>query len=114
VWRGSGGTWRLIFVVTALYVCACIDRQILPLLVEPIRHDLGVTDAQMGLLIGLGFSLFYSAVSLPAGLLVDRCSRRGLLAASVGSWSVMTLLSGLTGSYWQLFQGRAGVGVAEG
>jgi MFS family permease len=104
----------LVFVVTTLYVCACIDRQILPLLVEPIAHDLGATDAQLGLLIGLGFSLFYSCVSLPAGVLVDRTGRRGLLGAAVGGWSLLTLLSGLAGNYWQLFLGRAGVGMAEG
>lgn len=112
--RSRSAVWLLVLVVTSLYVCACIDRQILPLLVEPIRLDFGATDAQMGLLIGLGFSLFYSCVSVPAGMLVDRMGRRGLLAVATGGWSLMTLLSGLAGSYWQLFLGRVGVGLAEG
>lgn len=106
--------WLVVWVTFALYVCACIDRQVLPLLVEPIKSHLGVSDGAMGLLIGLGFSLFYSATSLPAGALVDRIGRRGLLAGSVALWSAMMAAGGLSNSYAGLFATRAGVAAAEG
>ncbi|NML08164.1 MFS transporter [Sphingomonas sp. G-3-2-10] len=115
--RPEGGrfhAWLLIAVTAALYACACIDRQLLPLLVDPIRKDFGVSDASMGLLIGLGFSLFYSAASIPAGLMADRGGRRGLLVASSGIWSGMTMLGGFAASFGALFATRIGVGTAEG
>lgn len=107
-------TWTLIAVTATLYVIACIDRQVLPLLIEPIKHSYHVSDERMGLLIGLGFSFFYSLASLPAGALADRRGRRGLLAAAAGIWSIMTLSSGCAPSYAAMFLTRAGIGTAEG
>lgn len=106
--------WLLVSVLTLLYMCACIDRQLLPLLIEPIQRSLHVSDQDMGLLIGLGFSLFYSAASLPAGLLADRVGRRGLLGGAAIIWSIMTMAGGLSSTYAALFATRAGVGTAEG
>ncbi len=111
---GAIRAWLVVMVTFLLYAGACVDRQLLPLLVEPIRLDFRVSDQSMGLLIGLGFSLFYSLASLPAGYLADRGYRRGLLATSSTIWSAMTICGGFATGFGWLFLTRVGVGTAEG
>ncbi len=105
--------WRYVVILTIAYTCAFADRQVLSLLVEPIKHDLGVTDTQLSLLLGFAFSFFYSAMNLPAGYLVDRFGRRGLIAGGVVIWSTMTMICGFSRNYLHLLVGRAGVGISE-
>jgi MFS family permease len=105
--------WYMVAVLTSLYVLAFIDRQALVLLVGPIKQDLGMTDTQMSLLLGMSFAAFYAVLGLPAGYLVDRVSRRGIMGIGVVLWSCMTLSCGLARSYGQLFLGRCGVGIGE-
>jgi MFS family permease len=95
------------------YVSSFIDRQTLFLLVGPIRRDLGISDWQMSLLMGLSFALFYSVLGLPIGRLADRVSRRGIIGIEISIWSVMTAACGLASTYGQLFLARVGVGVGE-
>jgi MFS family permease len=90
-----------------------LDRQILAMMVGPIKHDLGVSDAGMSLLYGFAFVLLYSTLGLPIGRLVDRGKRKYILAAGIATWSVMTMLCGMADSYWTLFFARMGVGVSE-
>ncbi len=95
------------------YTVAFIDRQILSLLVEPIKRDLGVGDAQIGWLAGFAFAIFYSVLGVPIARLADRRSRRVIISVGVVLWSIMTAACGLTKTYWQLFIMRMGVGVGE-
>jgi MFS family permease len=105
--------WFVVAILMVAYVFSFVDRQILNLLVAPIRRDLGISDTQMSLLMGFSFAIFYTILGIPLGRLADRCSRRGLIAAGVVVWSVMTALCGMAHTYLQLFLYRIGVGVGE-
>jgi MFS family permease len=100
----------LLFVA---YIFSFIDRQILALLVGPIRADFGITDFQYSLLQGAAFALLYTFAGLPLGRLADRHSRRVILFVSVSFWSLMTVACGLTRNFTQLFIARMGVGAGE-
>jgi len=105
--------WLVVAILMVAYVLSFVDRQILNLLVGPIRRDLGISDTQMSLLMGFSFAIFYSILGIPLGRLADRWNRRGLITAGVLVWSVMTALCGLARSYGLLFLFRIGVGVGE-
>jgi predicted MFS family arabinose efflux permease len=100
----------LLFVVN---VFNFIDRQILAILLEPIKEDLGVTDSAMGFLTGIAFALFYTAAGIPIARLADRGSRRTVIAIGLTIWSAMTAASGLARSFAQLAAARIGVGIGE-
>ena len=100
-------------VFLAAYVLSFVDRQIISLMVEPIRRDLGISDLQVGLLQGFAFALLYSVVGVPMGLLADRISRRWIIAIGVLFWSTCTALCGMAGNFAHLFAARMGVGVGE-
>jgi len=101
------------FVVFAATMFSFLDRQVLAILVDPIRRDLHVSDTGMSLLYGFAFVILYSTLGLPIGRLIDRHQRRLLLAAGVAVWSVMTIACGLAHSYGSLFCARIGVGIGE-
>ena len=105
--------WDVIFILILAYITAFLDRQILSLLVEPIRADLGITDFQIGLLQGFAFALFYSICILPAGWMVDRFNRRNLLVVGIFIWSLMTVACGMSDNFTELFLARMGVGIGE-
>src|ERR1041384_386889 len=87
--------WYMVGILTLLAIFAVIDRQALVLLVGPIKQDLGITDTEMSLLLGGSFATFYGVLGLPAGYLVDRVSRRGIMGWGVVVWSAMTLSCGM-------------------
>ena len=95
------------------YVLSFLDRQILSLLVGPIRETLEITDSQYGLLMGSSFAIMYAVAGLPLGRLADRFSRRAIIAGSVLFWSLATCAGGLSKSFAQLFASRMGVGAGE-
>ncbi|WP_198665848.1 MULTISPECIES: MFS transporter [unclassified Sphingomonas] len=95
------------------YVVAFVDRQILNLLVEPIRRDTGLTDVEISLLQGLSFAIFVSVGGLPIGRLVDTRRRTALLAIGIAGWSLCTGAFGLAGSFAGMLLARIGVGVGE-
>ncbi len=105
--------WAGVALLMVAYVFSFIDRQILNLLVGPVRRDLDISDTQMSLLMGASFAVFYAVCGIPLGRLADSRSRRGLIAAGVFFWSLMTAGSGLARHYWQLLLFRVGVGVGE-
>ena len=111
--KRSRYAWYVVAVLTLANVCAFVDRQVLSLLVVPIKRDLGVTDTQMSYLIGLSFSLFYTVLGLPIGRWADRGNRRTIIAGGITLWSVMTTLGGVAHSYGRLLLARVGVGVGE-
>jgi MFS family permease len=100
-------------VLVVVYVFNFIDRQILSILAEHIKADLGVTDAQMGFLYGTAFAVFYAVFGIPLGRLADVWDRRRLIAWGLAAWSAMTALSGLARNFPQLALARFGVGVGE-
>ena len=113
--RYSNATlWYSVFLLTLASTLSFIDRQILNVMIGPIKRDLGgLSDTEISLIIGLAFSLVYSLTTLPIARLADRYSRRNVIIAGIFSWSAMTALAGMANTYWQLFVARMGVGVGE-
>ncbi|WP_417621323.1 spinster family MFS transporter [Parasphingorhabdus sp.] len=108
----SRRTWVL-FMAMLVGAISYMDRQILTMLVEPIRHEFGLSDQQLGLLTGLAFAIVYTITAIPAARLADRWSRRGVVSIAVAVWSTMTVVCGLATNFWQLFLARVGVGFGE-
>lgn len=100
-------------VLVVVYTFNFIDRQILSILIEPIKADLGISDFGMGLLSGTAFAVFYATLGMPLALVADRWNRRNLIGLSLAVWSAMTALSGLAMNFWQLAVARIGVGIGE-
>jgi MFS family permease len=105
--------WWLVIVLTLLLILSFVDRNILKVVIEPVRHDLGVSDVQISILVGISFSMLYSVSCIPFGYLADRYPRRSLIGGAVLCWSFMSMYCGFAGSYAQLFAGRAGLGIGE-
>jgi predicted MFS family arabinose efflux permease len=101
----------VLFLVTAFNVA---DRNILSILLQPIKQEFGVSDTLMGLLGGSTFAIFHALSSLPIARLADRGVRRTIIAVALFAWSAMTALSGLAQGYGQLLLARIGVSAAEG
>ena len=112
-WPRPALGWYAVFVLLIAYLFSFVDRIILGFLVIPIKADLGVSDAAMGLLLGIAFAIFYTLMGLPIGWLADRFSRRRIIAIGVFLWSLATAACGLASTFVQLFIARIGVGVGE-
>ena len=106
-------SWMIVAFLMVLYTSSFIDRQILALLVKPIRTDFNIDDFQYGLLTGLAFVGTYSIAGVPIGVIVDRWSRKGVVIIGVTAWSLMTAACGITNSFGSLFATRIGVGIGE-
>ncbi|MGF6695737.1 MFS family permease [Paraburkholderia sp. MM5496-R1] len=111
--KTTKGAWWMLIVLTSTYVISFIDRGALALVVGPIKEDLGISDLQVSLLLGLSFMLLYSMLSIPMGILVDKYQRKTLLGGAIMAWSVVQMLCGLSTTYLQLFFTRVGLGVGE-
>jgi MFS family permease len=105
--------WYVVAVLMLAYISSFIDRQVLTLLVKPLKRDFQITDTQYGLLVGLSFALFYTFLGIPIGRLADRKSRKYIIVWGILIWSIMTALCGVAHSYQQLFWARIGVGIGE-
>ncbi len=102
-----------LFMLTLVYAFNFIDRQILVILQEPIKLEMGLSDAQLGLLSGFSFALVYITAGIPIAYWADRSNRRNIIAGALTIWSGMTALSGLAQNYSQLLLARIGVGIGE-
>jgi predicted MFS family arabinose efflux permease len=111
--KNAPGARTLLGLLVVLYVINYVDRQILSVLLEPIKLDLGVSDTAMGLLTGLAFALFYTTAGIPIARWADRGSRRNVILVGVVVWSAMTALCGLARNFSQLALARVGVGIGE-
>ncbi|MFT4561726.1 MAG: putative MFS family arabinose efflux permease [Gammaproteobacteria bacterium] len=100
-------------VLVLAYTVNFIDRQILSILLESIKQDLGVSDQMLGLLSGFAFALFYVVMGIPIAVWADRGNRRNLISVALALWSAMTALCGLAQNFWQLAGARIGVGIGE-
>ena len=110
---GTRYAWYVVGVLTLIYIFSFIDRQILSLLVGPIRRDLHISDTGMSLLMGFTFAVFYTFFGIPLGRLADSGNRRGIIAAGFVAWSLFTAACGLVQSFWQMALMRMGVGIGE-
>ncbi len=109
----SGRAWYVLVMLTLAYSLAYIDRQLLNLLVEPIKRSLVISDTQLSLVQGFAFIAAYLAASPLFGRLVDVTNRRNLLLVSICLWCVFTALCGTADTYRGLFLARLGVGASE-
>ncbi|WP_049055643.1 MFS transporter, partial [Achromobacter xylosoxidans] len=105
--------WYVVLICMLAYIFSFVDRQILALMIEPIKRDLQLSDTQFSLLHGLAFSLFYAFMGIPIALLADRYSRPRIIAIGVAFWSLATAACGLSKNFGQMFLARIGVGVGE-
>lgn len=108
-----GGRAYVLAILTLVYTFNHIDRQILLILIEPIKADLQISDSAIGLLTGFAFAVFYATFGIPIALWADRGNRRNILSLALAVWSGMTALSGLALNFWHLLVARMGVGVGE-
>lgn len=111
--RGDPAPTYTLFVLVVVYAFNYIDRQLIVILQEPIKVDLGLADWQLGLLSGIAFALFYTLLGVPIARAADRGNRRNIIAISIAVWSAMTALCGRAADFWQLLVARIGVGVGE-
>ncbi len=109
----SASAWYGLAILVLVAFFAFVDRQIIILLTEPIRHDFALSDTQIGLLQGVGVALFAGVASLPLGWVADRVDRRFVLAACILVWSGATAMCGMATSFPQLLAATIGLGIGE-
>lgn len=112
-YSSNGYRWYVLFVLTGLYTFNFIDRQILVILQEPIKVDLGLSDTELGLLSGFAFAVIYVIAGIPIARMADKGNRRNIVTVALIVWSGMTAVSGLAQNYWQLLLARLGVATGE-
>lgn len=105
--------WYVCVLLGLVYILAYMDRYVLALLIEPVKASLGLSDFQIGLLIGPAFVIFFALAGLPIGWLADRKNRTILLTIGIAAWSVLTAACCLARTFWTLFLARVGVGIGE-
>lgn len=102
-----------LWVLLIIYTLNFLDRQVVNILAEPIKRDLGLADWQLGMMTGLAFAIFYTVLGIPIARLAETKNRPFIIGASVAAWSAFTVLCGFTQNFWQLILARIGVGVGE-
>lgn len=106
--------WYVVLLLTLAATLSFIDRQILNVMIGPIKRDLGgLSDTEISLIIGLAFSLVYTLATVPLARMADRANRRNIIAAGIFAWSLATALAGKADSFRNLFLARMGVGIGE-
>lgn len=105
--------WYVLLVLLAAYVLNFVDRQLLAVAASAIKHELGISDTQLGFLLGPAFGLFYTFAGVPIARLADRTSRRNVMAVGLTLWSLMTAATGLAQHFAQIAACRFAVGVGE-
>ncbi len=105
--------WYVLLMMSLVYTLSIADRYVISTVLEPIRLELRLTDSSIAFLTGVSLALFYVTFGFPISWLIDRKSRRNIIALSLVAWSAMTVCCGLARNYWQLLLARIGVGVGE-
>jgi len=105
--------WFLVWALSLAAMISYVDRQILTLLLGPIKADLKLSDTEVSLLVGLAFVVCYALFGLVSGWLTDRYSRKGLVSIGITFWSIATAACGMANSFTSLFLARMAVGVGE-
>lgn len=112
-WPAPRVAWATVGALALVQAFNAVDRHLINLLVGPIKADLGISDAQVGLLLGLSFALFYATFGVPLGRLADTASRRLVVLGGTIFWSLATVTCGLAQNFAQLFGARVAVGAGE-
>jgi len=105
--------WGFLAVLFMVSVSQFFDRNVIAVLLEPIKREFNISDAMLGLLGGFSFALFYAGAGIPVARWADRGNRRTVIVVSLVIWSCMTMLCGLAQTFWQLVLARVGVGAGE-
>ncbi len=111
--RSDTYAWFVVFMLCLATIISFIDRQIINLLVDPIRADLGISDTQISWLQGFAFAIFHGLIAIPLGRLADSKNRKAIIAVGMVLWSLATAFCGLAKVFWQLFVARMFVGIGE-
>ncbi len=101
------------WLLLGIYIINFLDRQVINILAEPIKEELGLADWQLGLMSGLAFAVFYTVLGIPIARLAERKNRAFIIGTAVAVWSGFTALCATAGNFWQLVAYRIGVGVGE-
>jgi MFS family permease len=109
----SPGAWYVVVLLGVVYALNISDRYMISVLIEPIKSELALSDARIGILTGVALAVFYVTAGLPMAVLADRTNRIRLIAAALAAWSLFTALCGIARSYFQLLMARILVGVGE-
>ncbi|MCK5911663.1 MAG: MFS transporter, partial [Caulobacter sp.] len=102
-----------LWVLLIIYTLNFLDRQVVNILAEPIKQELGLADWQLGMMTGLAFAIFYTVLGIPIARLAERKNRPLIISNSVAAWSTFTVLCGFAQNFWHLILARIGVGVGE-
>ncbi len=113
IFRKSGYAWYVLTLLTVVYVFNFIDRNILAILGQSIKDELGITDTAFGFLGGIAFAFFYTFLGIPIARLADKHSRVTILSVCLAIWSGMTAICGFAQNFWMLLAARIGVAVGE-
>lgn len=111
--QSDGYRYYVLAMLCLVYSLNFLDRQLLSIVAEPVKLELGLTDTQLGLLTGLAFALVYTVFGVPVAMLADRTNRVRIVSAACAIWSGFTLMSGFASSFVSLAFARAGVGLGE-
>ena len=109
----EGYAWFVVFVLSLATIVSYIDRQVINLLVEPIKASLSISDTQISLLQGFSFAIFYAVLALPIARLADTGKRTRLINLGIITWTLATFSCGLAVGFWTLFFARVFVGAGE-
>lgn len=112
-WPPRKDAYYSLIVMTIVVMFTVIDRQIMSVMIEPMKQDFQVSDTQISLLIGAAFSITYGIAGLPIARFADRTNRRNLVAGSIAFWSFCTAACGVCQNYAQIFVARLGIGMGE-
>jgi len=112
-WPTSGVAWYTVFVLALSAMFANLDQTIVSLLVQPIKRDLQLSDTRMGILLGPAFALFFALIAIPVARLIDRHTRKTILALGLATWSLATAGCGIAQGFRSLLLARIGVGAGE-
>lgn len=108
-----GTAWYVLILMSLVYTLSITDRYMITQVLEPIRLEFGLTDAEVGWLTGPSLAFFYVILGFPISWLIDRGSRRNIISISIVAWSIMAMCTGLAPGFWTMFAARVGVGVGE-
>jgi predicted MFS family arabinose efflux permease len=103
----------ILFILAAVYALSVLDRQILAILLQPIKLDLGLSDGRLGFITGIAFAIFYTFLGIPLARVADLWNRKNLIAIALSVFSIMTALCSTATNFWHLLLMRIGVGIGE-
>ena len=113
-WRhGQAYSWYVALVLAAANVTSIFDRVLMGVAIVPIKADLGLSDAELGLLHGTSFVILYCLAGIPLGHCADLVNRKRLIIIGIVVWGLAMIASGCADSFWSLFAARAAVGLGE-